>query len=206
MLYLLHGINGYEGSWQKKGGAIDTVTRLIAEGKCPPMMVVMPDCNKWPTRPHPGKKNLWTYLLRYHYISHEHDLEQSIVELMDMIDSTYCVSTAVMAGLSDGARLIANVANRHPGRVVAVGMFSPVLHKAQLPDKNISTPEYGIHIYVGKQDIFYPYAKCFHKRLDKQQYPHQWNLMRGTHDWDVWSQCLSLFLQDMDSTIGKWSE
>ena len=44
------------------------------------------------------------------------------------------------------------------------------------------------------------------KQLDKQQYPHQWNLMRGTHDWDVWSQCLSLFLQDMDSTIGKWSE
>ena len=201
VLYLIHGINGYEGSWQERGHAIDTLERLMAEGKCPPMIVVMPDCNKWPYKPHPGKKNLWRYLMRYNRISHEHDIEQSVCELMDMIDSTYCVSGCMIAGLSDGARIAANVANRRPERFTAVGMFSPVVHKAQLPKESVHyflsqrNDFFRIQIYVGKSDFFYPNADRFRKELEKREYPYQWYVLKGRHDWPVWSQGLSLFLQ-----------
>lgn len=203
VLYLIHGINGYEGSWQERGHAIDTLERLMAEGKCPPMIVVMPDCNKWPYKPHPGKKNLWRYLMRYNRISHEHDIEQSVCELMDMIDSTYCVSGCMIAGLSDGARIAVNVAKLRPERFAAVGMFSPVVHKAQLPGDSIQYSAFSIQIYVGKSDFFYPNAKRYHKQLKKMNYPHQWIILSGQHDWPVWREGLSLFLQEMDSTIGK---
>ena len=59
-LYLIHGINGYEGSWEEKGSATDTLEKLIADGRCQPMMLVMPDCNKWPYKERPDHKgNLW---------------------------------------------------------------------------------------------------------------------------------------------------
>ena len=153
VLYLLHGINGYEGSWQDKGGAIDTLRNMIADGRCKPVILVMPDCNKWPFKERPvSHGNLWKCLMHYGRLSREHELEQSISDLMDMIDTTYCVSSCAVAGLSDGGRIAANVANLRPDRVRQVGLFSPVLHKDQLP--NDSTRIYSI--YVGKEDIFAP--------------------------------------------------
>ena len=134
VLYLLHGINGYEGSWQDKGFAIDTLQSLIASGRCQPMILVMPDCNKWPFKKRPvDHGNLWKCVLRYSRLSREHQLEEAISDLIDMIDTTYCVSGCAVAGLSDGGRISANVANRRPDRIRAVGLFSPVLHKDQMP-------------------------------------------------------------------------
>ena len=45
VLYLLHGINGYEKAWQDKGRAVQQVDKLIRQGKIVPMVVVMPDVN-----------------------------------------------------------------------------------------------------------------------------------------------------------------
>ena len=83
-------------------------------------------------------------------LSHEHQIEYALSDLIDMIDSTYCVSTCSIAGLSDGARMAANIANLRPDRISDVGLFSPVLHKDQLPRD--STQSYSI--YVGKNDFF----------------------------------------------------
>ena len=193
VLYLLHGINGYEGSWQDMGGAVDTLCRMIAEGRCEPMILVMPDCNKWPFKERPTHHgNLWKCLFHYGKLSREHDLELSISDLMDMIDTTYCVSTCAIAGLSDGGRIAANVANLRPDRVRTIGLFSPVLHKDQLPID--STQQY--FIYAGKQDIFAPSAKRFHKHLLRAGYPHQYIVLKGNHNWKMWRQCLPLFLKE----------
>lgn len=194
-LYLIHGINGYEGSWQDKGNAVDTLEAMIAEGRCEPMILIMPDCNKWPFKQRPVKHgNLWKCLLRYQRLSHEHEIEHALSDLMNMIDTTYCVlPECAFAGLSDGARMAANVANIRPERIRAVGLFSPVLHKDQLPRDSTQT----YFIYVGKDDIFAGYGKRFHKRMDKAGYPHEYIRLRGNHNWRMWRMCLSDFLEKL---------
>ena len=192
MLYLIHGINGYEGSWQEKGNAIDTLASKISQGLCQPMILVMPDCNKWPYKVHPGGKNLCRYLFRYPRVSREHEIEYSISELMALVDTTYAVSSyCVIAGLSDGARIAANVANLRSDCIGTVGLFSPVLHKEQLPKDSTQT----YYIYVGSKDIFGASGKRFHRRMTKENYPHHFITLPGNHDWKMWRLCLSDFLE-----------
>ena len=120
--------------------------------------MVMPDCNKWPFKERPvSHGNLWKCLMHYGRLSREHELEQSISDLMDMIDTTYCVSSCAVAGLSDGGRIAANVANLRPDRVRQVGLFSPVLHKDQLPNDSTriySTTRPGSILFMWVKRIF----------------------------------------------------
>ena len=191
VLYLLHGINGYEGSWQDKGGAVDTLRTMIADGRCEPMILVMPDCNKWPFKERPvDHGNLWKCLVHYGRLSREHELEQSISDLMDMIDTVFCVSSCAVAGLSDGGRIAANVAIIRPDRVRLVGLFSPVLHRDQMPHD--STLSYAI--YVGRDEIFAPSGKRFHHRLKRAGHPHEYVVLMGNHNWRMWRRCLPLFM------------
>ena len=194
-LYLIHGINGYEGSWQDMGGAVDTLEAMIADGRCEPMILVMPDCNKWPFKERPvNHGNLWKCVMHYGKLSHEHELEYAISDLMTMIDTTYDVSEeCFIAGLSDGGRMAANVANTRPDKIRKVGLFSPVLHKDQLPKD--STQYYAI--YVGKNDMFKGSGKRFHKRMTKADYRHRYIEMKGSHNWKVWRLCLSDFLTQL---------
>lgn len=45
VLYLLHGSGGDENSWGDEGRAVEILDNLIAQGKCEPMIVVMPNGN-----------------------------------------------------------------------------------------------------------------------------------------------------------------
>ena len=192
VLYLIHGINGYEGSWLERGHALDTLAKKMTQGLCPPMILVMPDCNKWPYKVHPGGKNLCRYLFRYSRVSREHEIEYSISELMTMVDTTYDVSSSCsIAGLSDGARIAANVANLRPDCIHTVGLFSPVLHKDQLPVDSTQT----YYIYVGTKDVFKASGKRFHHRMKRAGYSHQFIALKGSHNWRMWQACLSDFLE-----------
>lgn len=194
VVYLLHGINGYEGEWMDKGHAADTLERLMAAGLCPPVILVMPDCNRWPIRQRPLEHgNLWRCLVRYPRLSREHEVECALSDLIDMIDSTYCVSSCAIAGLSDGGRIAANTANRRPERLHTVGLFSPVLHKDQLP----RDPTQTYYIYAGKADIFFPNTNRFHRRLQRAGYTHTFTVMHGSHNWQIWRTCLSDLLQKL---------
>lgn len=198
-LYLLHGINGYEGDWQNKGGAVDTLIRMMAEGRCQPMILVMPDCNKWIIKERPiSHGHRWKCVMHYAKLSHEHELEYAISDLMTMIDTTYAVAEeCAIAGLSDGARIAANVANTRPDKIRTVGLFSPVLHKDQLPVTGNSSPVTHYYIYVGKNDFLKPSGKRFHRRMTKAGYPHHYTEMKGKHTWHVWQQCLADFLTQL---------
>ena len=194
VVYLIHGINGYEGSWQDMGSAVDTLESLIAAGRCKPMILVMPDCNKWPFEERPvDHGNLWKCVFHYGRLSHEHEIEYAISDLMNSIDSLYHPSYCAIAGLSDGARMAANVANVRQQTVQAVGLFSPVLHKDQLPEN----PMQCYSVYVGKQDFFYTNGARFHKRMEHAGYPHQFIVWEGGHNWHMWRRCLADFLEQL---------
>ena len=199
VLYLIHGINGFEGAWQERGNAVDSFATMIAEGRCKPMILVMPDCNKWPIKERPlTRGNRLRCIFGYASLSYEHQLEYALSDLIDCIDTLYDVSSyCVVAGLSDGARMAANLANTRPERIREVGLFSPVLHKDQLPQDSTQR----ISVYVGSADIFAPNGRRYHRRLQKKNYPHQWIVLHGAnHDWPVWRQCLSHFLEHLSLT------
>ena len=194
VLYLLHGINGYEGSWTERGRAIQIMENLVAEGKCRPMIIVMPDVSVAPNEDQPTHRTLWSSMCNYSRLCHDHNIERALVELVQMVDTTYRVSDErLIAGLSDGARLAANVANLLPRYFQAVGLFSPVVHKDQLPSNtDFTVPTY--YVYTGKGDFFYGNAKRFKRRLQRAQIPYEYTESSGGHNWRNWRYYLSDFL------------
>lgn len=190
VLYLLHGISGYEGSWTERGRAIQILENLVAQGKCPPMILVMPDANVKPQEGTPTHRSLFNNIMNYSRLCHDHDIEQALVELTAFVDSTFRVSDDhYIAGLSDGARMAANTANMLPNYFSAVGLFSPVVHKQQLP-KDSAT----YYVYSGKKDMFHVNAKRFNRRLEKAQAPHEYTETIGGHTWRNWRLYLVDFL------------
>jgi len=192
-LFLLPGIGGYEGSWSEMADACDTLEALIAAGRCQPTLLVMPDCGRWPKtgRPSYHNRTVWLCMLRYARLIHEHEVEYALSDLIDMIDSTFCVSSCTVAGLSDGARQAINLGNARPDRIRRVAVFSPVWHRDQQP-KDLTQTYY---IYAGERDFFYPYGQRFRRYLDKTGQPYEWVVFDEKHNWAMWRQCLSHFLE-----------
>lgn len=128
VLYLLHGINGYEGSWAERGRVIQIIENLIACDSIEPMIVVMPDCNTGKHTDRPSHHTLWNNVVHYPRRCRNHSLEHALEDLMLHIDTTYRVSDQrYIAGFSSGARIAANIVNRYPDKFQAVGLFSPVV-------------------------------------------------------------------------------
>lgn len=194
VVYLIHGINGYEGAWTERGRAIQTLENLVAQGRCKPVILVMPDLNSGAHEDVPSFHTLFNSLTHYTRQRRDKDLELSVNDLIAMIDSTYNVSgNFAIAGLSDGARIAADVAKKYPDRVTAVGMFCPVTRKTQLPPAGTKAKYF---VFVGKRDLFYNNGKRFHKRMEKAGVPHMYREFGGRHDWRTWREHLVLFLEN----------
>jgi len=190
VLYLLHGISGYEGSWSERGRAIQILENLIAQGKCQPMILVMPDVNVKPQEGKPTHRSLFNNIMNYSRLCHDHDIERALVELTAFVDSAFRVSNKhYIAGLSDGARMAANTSNLMPNYFSAVGLFSPVVHKQQLP-KDSAT----YYVYSGKTDMFHMNAKRFNRHLNKIHAPHEYTETIGGHTWRNWRLYLSDYM------------
>lgn len=193
VLYLLHGINGYEGSWAERGRVIQIIENLIACDSIEPMIVVMPDCNTGKHTDRPSHHTLWNNVVHYPRLCRDHSLEHALEDLMQYIDTTYHVSDQrYIAGFSSGARIAANIVNRYPDKFQAVGLFSPVVYKEQIPSSNT---EMLIAVYMGKNDMFINNGRRFHKRLTKKGVPHIYIETIGGHTWRNWRFYLTDFLE-----------
>lgn len=192
VLYLLHGINGYEGSWSERGRVIQIIENLIAGDSIAPMIVVMPDCNTGVHEDRPSHHTLWNNVVHYPRLCRDHSLELALEDLMQYMDTTYRVSDQrYIAGLSSGARIAANIVNRYPDKFQAVGLFSPVVYKEQMPKADIPP----FYIYMGKDDMFINNGRRFHKRLTKKGVPHIYIETSGGHTWRNWRFYLTDFLE-----------
>ena len=200
VLYLLHGINGYEGSWTERGRAIQIIENLIAADSIAPLIVVMPDCNTGVHEDRPSHHTLWNNVWHYHRLCQDHSLELALEDLMQYVDTTYHTSGQhYIAGFSSGARIAANIVNRYPERFQAVGLFSPVVYKEQMPQLSMSNNKSPIsyHIYMGKSDMFINNGRRFHKRLTKSGIAHNYMETPGGHTWRNWRIYLTDFLLNL---------
>lgn len=197
VLYLLHGINGYEGSWTERGRAIQIIENLIAADSIAPLIVVMPDCNTGAHEDRPSHHTLWNNIWNYPRLCKDHSLEWALEDLMLYVDSTYRTSEQqYIAGFSSGARIAANIVKRYPERFQAIGLFSPVVYKEQMPDTAMTQKQSTIsyHIYMGKSDMFINNGRRFHKRLTKSGIKHIYKETSGGHTWRNWRLYLTDFL------------
>lgn len=203
VIYLMHGINGYEGAWAERGRVIQIMENMVAQGRCKPMVIVMPDINFAACEEMPSLHTMWNSVLTYPRQKRARIIETSLLELREHIDTTYNVTRRnAIAGLSDGARIAANVAKQDPAHFYAVGMFSPVVPpKQRKTDPDIfNDPKTAITLYIiyaGKDDMFYGDAKKLHKRMTKEGIPHDYIVIGGGHYWRAWRKCMVMFFEQL---------
>ncbi len=206
VLYLLHGIDGNELAWHDRGRVIQMVDNLIRQGKAEPMIVVMPDANPKGLVGQDESVGLMQNLLRYASWFHQ-DFERIFPQMDSFIATRYRISSDMnmraVAGLSAGASQSAVLANMYRDNFRYVGLFSPIVHRKQLPDNRNTFYWIG----TGKTDIFHPQSKRFARKLQQKQIPHFYFKSTGGHVWRNWRLYLSEFLQfvfkDADDEFGN---
>ena len=194
VLYLLHGIDGNEHSWHERGRAIQLVDNLIQQGKAEPMIIVMPDANPQKLIGQDEHVSLMNNLLHYHSWFH-YDFEHFFPNMDSLLSTHYRISSNMnkraVAGLSAGSTQSVTLAKMYEDNFKYVGLFSPIVHRKQLP-----TSQNTIYwIGSGKTDIFHAQSKRFVKRIGQRQIPYIYYETPGGHTWRNWRLYLSEFLQ-----------
>ena len=202
VLYLLHGINGYEKAWQDKGCAVQQVDKLIQQEKIVPMVVVMPDVN--PRKLIGQKEKIGMIRNLLHYPSWLHlDFERVFPQMDSLLSIRYRISSdrksRAVAGLSAGAMQACNLANVNENRFQYVGLFSPVVHRKLLPADQSTTYWIG----SGKVDIFHAQSTRFVKKSKDKQISFVYYNSSGGHTWRNWRLYLSEFLQFIFKSADK---
>jgi len=194
VLYLLHGIDGNELAWHDRGRVIQQVDNLIRQGKAKPMIVVMPDANPKKLVGQNEDVSLMWNLLHYSSWFH-HDFERIFPQMDSFLSSRYRISSDMnmraVAGLSAGAYQSATLANMYENNFKYVGLFSPILHRKQLPcNQNVI-----YWVGSGKKDIFHSQSRHFVRKLHQRQIPYVYHETQGGHVWRNWRLYLSEYLQ-----------
>ena len=130
VLYLLHGSGGDEDAWEGCGRAIQILDNLIAEGRCKPMIVVMPNGNAGlaaapgsdPKNPNqkPSAMNTNSMLGQIESVFMD--------EIVDYVDENYRTindkAHRAIAGLSLGGLHTLFISMNNPTKFDYVGLFS----------------------------------------------------------------------------------
>jgi len=130
VLYLLHGSGGDEDAWEGCGRAIQILDNLIAEGRCKPMIVVMPNGNAGlaaapgsdPKNPNqkPSAMNTNSILGQIESVFMD--------EIVDYVDENYRTindkAHRAIAGLSLGGLHTLFISMNNPTKFDYVGLFS----------------------------------------------------------------------------------
>ena len=143
VLYLLHGSGGDEDAWSDGGRAVQILDNMIAEGRCKPMIVVMPNGNvdlaaapgQDPANPNvvPKSNNTSSMLGKF-----EASFMDDIVTYVDRHYRTIDDKAhRAIAGLSLGGLHTLYITLNNPSKFDYIGLFSAQTTNA-LNDKRIS--------------------------------------------------------------------
>jgi enterochelin esterase-like enzyme len=152
VLYLLHGNGGSRADWPVKGHLQETLDQLIAVGRMPPAIVVMPD----------GGRS-W-------YVDRAEPMESAIVqELIPEVEKRFRTlrerDGRLLGGHSTGAYGAFRLALKFPERFAAAALLSPAIY-AGLPPKTSTAVNSGV---FGEQGGFDP------KVWNDLNYPAAWD-------------------------------
>lgn len=144
VLYLLHGSGGDENAWEECGRAVQILDNMIAEGKCEPMIVVMPNGNvELAAAPGEDPENPDVKPKANNMTSMMGNIESVFVdEVVNYIDKNYRTISdkehRAIAGLSLGGLHTLFISLNNPQTFDYVGLFSAQTTNA-LNDNRIGT-------------------------------------------------------------------
>lgn len=212
VLYLLHGSGGDENAWMELGRASQILDNLIAQGKCRPMIVVMPNGNG-AQQATPGEYPNSMYKPMFiNPKCMEGSIEAAFVkDLVSYIDGHYNTirnsDYRAVAGLSMGGFHSLYISANHPNYFGYVGLFSAAVSRQgkgendwiysdldqKLKNQFKLTPKL-YYIAIGTADFLYNDNVAFRKKLDEIGAKYEYVETDGGHEWRNWRKYLNWFL------------
>ena len=218
VMYLLHGHGGDETAWGDLGRTSQIMDNLIAEGKCTPMIVVMPNgnptCNAAPGWWHEGMYTPDGNAFRDR--GAKATMEESFMDIVNFIDSHYKTiakrSGRALTGLSMGGGHTFGISRLYPETFDYYGLQSAAcrMPRELVPD----TPNSRLNddfdgqmarlfaskpklywIAIGKDDFLMQMNTDLRQYLDLHHYPYEYYENDGGHIWRNWRIYLTMFAQ-----------
>ena len=208
VMYLLHGHGGDETAWGDLGRASQIMDNLIAEGKCVPMIVVMPNgnptCNAAPGWWHEGMYTPDGNA--FNQRGAKASMEESFMDIVNFIDSHYKTiakrSGRAVTGLSMGGGHTFGISRLYPETFDYYGLQSAAARmrrndakfEEQMARLFASKPKL-YWIAIGKDDFLMQMNTELRQYLDSKNYPYEYYENDGGHIWRNWRIYLTLFAQ-----------
>jgi len=210
VFYLLHGNGGTLNDWSVSGHIQSTTDALIASGRIPPTIIVMPDAG-----------TTW-------YVDRKENMETAIIEdLMPDVEASLRTVAArngrVIGGLSMGGYGALRFALRYPEKFAAAALLSPAIYDPEPPENSgarrvgvFGAPTYDgevwkqynyptlldayfakkqpvpMYINSGDDDDFMIEADAtkLYSLLRKRRQPAELRIVNGAHSWEVWESTI----------------
>ena len=202
VLYVLHGIGGDEDAWIAQGRAAQILDNLIAQGKAKPMIVVFTNGNI-SQEAAPGENSTgYTRPTMQLPQTMEGTFETAFPEIVKFIDSNYKTiakkQSRAICGLSMGGFHTLYISLNYPDMFGYSGMFSAAIGVSdpsispiyQDFDKKLETyfskKPALLWIGCGDTDFLIQANRNFVKKLQDNNYPHEYLENGGGHIWRNW--------------------
>jgi len=199
VLYLLHGIGGDEGEWQRFAKVDALLDNLIAAGKARPMIVVMPNGRARPDDRATGD----IYAAAPAFANFERDLLDDVIPA---VERHYGVDARpeqrALAGLSMGGGQTFNFGLSHLGTFAWIGGFSAAPNTKPpatlLPEPAKAKPQLKLlWVSCGNRDGLLGISQGLHAYLKEKEVPHVWHVDGNGHDPAHWRSALYWFSQQL---------
>ncbi len=209
VFYLLHGSGGDENAWVELGNIARIMDNLIAEGKCKPMIVVIPNGN-FGKQAAAGEtyENLDYKPVMTNFLPHYKDgsYETAFPEIVNYVDATFNTiadkAHRAIAGLSMGGMHTLMISANYPDLFDYVGLYSAGVNftgidmegipaYANLDAKLAAQAKKGVKCYwiaIGKDDFLYDHNQALMKRMDKDGLKYIYHESTRGHLWSNWRQ------------------
>ncbi len=199
VLYLLHGSPGQAHDWFTAGKANQSADTLIALGKIPELILVLPDGNG-----RPGATSEWA-----DSYDHSQQIESYIVnDLVKYIDSKYRTipdaAHRAIGGLSMGGFGATNIAVHHPdvfGSVISLGGYyyaegsiwgnnADYMQQNSRADTILTNKQaWKLLFFLGAGSLDQPYyadTQKFAQELNELHISYRLLVQKGYHSWTTW--------------------
>lgn len=196
VLFILHGIGGDETEWQRFAKVDNLLDNLIADGKAPPMIVVMPNGRaQKDDRANAGMAAAPAFAV------FERDLLDDVIPTIESRYSTRADREGrALAGLSMGGGQTLNFGLAHLDTFAWIGAFSSAPNTKPpaelIPDPSATSGKLKLLMLTcGSNDGLFRISKNFRTFLQEKEVPHLWHVDDRGHDPTHWAHALHDFTQ-----------
>ena len=218
VFYLLHDSGGDENAWLELGNISRIMDNLIAEGKCEPMIVVMPNGN-FGKQAAAGEtsENLSYKPVMTNFLAHYKDglFELAFPEIVNYVDATFNTipdkAHRAIAGLSMGGMHTLMITANYPDMFNYIGLYSSgvdftLIEKGEVPAyanfdgklaKLAQTNPKLYWIACGSADGLMPANKQLLEHMTKNGLKYTFHESSRGHLWSNWRQYSLMFIPQL---------